>query len=74
MARDDLEQLYALVRDHFERTGSPRAQEVLDVWDSYREQFWKVVPRSGPPPVAPEPDRSRAPDRSPEQVAPSARG
>jgi glutamate synthase domain-containing protein 3 len=33
------------VREHFERTGSLRAREVLDVWDYYRELFWKVSPR-----------------------------
>ena len=71
--RREIDSLYGLVRDHFERTGSPRAQEILDVWDYYREQFWKIVPRSGPPPVAPLPDRSHAPDRSPEEAAPAAR-
>jgi glutamate synthase domain-containing protein 3 len=64
MARNGLEQLYALVREHFERTGSPRAQEVLDVRDYYRELFRKVSPRGGSaalPPIAaraPEPTAS----------------
>ncbi len=44
MSLDDLEQLYSLVRAHFEKTGSPRAQEILDTWDYYREKFWKVIP------------------------------
>ncbi|MDP8924698.1 MAG: glutamate synthase large subunit, partial [Chloroflexota bacterium] len=44
MELDDLEQLYALVREHFEKTGSPRAQQIIDGWDYARTQFWKVVP------------------------------
>ncbi len=44
MSLDDLEMLYALVRAHFEKTGSPRAQQILDTWDYYRTQFWKVAP------------------------------
>jgi glutamate synthase (ferredoxin) len=44
MDTDDLEQLYALVREHFEKTGSPRAQEIMDTWDYYRALFWKVTP------------------------------
>ncbi len=73
MAREDLEQLYGLIREHFERTGSPRAADILDVWDYYRELFWKVAPRSGPPPVVPPLNRSAAPDASPQQVAPAGR-
>src|SRR6266540_276254 len=44
MSLENLELLYSLIRAHFEKTGSPRAQEVLDTWDYYRTQFWKVVP------------------------------
>jgi glutamate synthase (ferredoxin) len=44
MELDDLEALYALVREHFEKTGSPRAQGILDGWDYARTQFWKVSP------------------------------
>jgi len=47
---DDLEQLYALIDEHFEKTGSPRAREILDTWDYYRTLFWKVVPGAPPPP------------------------
>jgi glutamate synthase domain-containing protein 3 len=50
MAVDDLEQLYALIHEHFEKTGSPRARLILDNWDSYRASFWKVVPHAPPPP------------------------
>jgi len=51
MRSEDLELLYTLVREHFERTGSPRAQEILDTWDYYRTLFWKVA--ADPPPDAP---------------------
>jgi glutamate synthase domain-containing protein 3 len=49
MRSEDLELLYTLVREHFERTGSPRAQDMLDTWDYYRSLFWKVAP--DPPPA-----------------------
>ena len=50
MALDHLEQLYALIDEHFAKTGSPRARLILDAWDSYRTQFWQVVPGSRPYP------------------------
>jgi glutamate synthase domain-containing protein 3 len=45
MAADELSLVYELVREHFEKTGSRRAEAILDVWDVYRGQFWKVAPR-----------------------------
>ena len=45
MDADELATVYELVREHFERTASRRAEAVLDVWDVYRGQFWKVAPR-----------------------------
>jgi glutamate synthase domain-containing protein 2/glutamate synthase domain-containing protein 1/glutamate synthase domain-containing protein 3 len=45
MDADELSTVYELVREHFERTGSRRAEAVLDLWDVYRSQFWKVAPR-----------------------------
>jgi glutamate synthase (ferredoxin) len=50
MHLDDREELYRLINEHFERTGSPRARLILDNWDSYRASFWKVVPHAPPPP------------------------
>jgi glutamate synthase (ferredoxin) len=44
MAADELSQVYELVREHFEKTGSRRAEAILDVWDVYRGQFWRVAP------------------------------
>src|SRR3954451_25494159 len=55
MELDDREELYRLVNEHFERTGSPRARMILDNWESYRGDFLKVVPYAPPtPPPAPD--------------------
>jgi glutamate synthase domain-containing protein 3 len=59
MDLDDREQVYALIDEHFEKTGSPRARQILDAWDSYRTQFWKVVPKAAPP-IPPSPDQEEA--------------
>ncbi|MFN8522682.1 MAG: glutamate synthase large subunit [Chloroflexota bacterium] len=48
MSSDDLERLYSLIADHFQATGSPKARRILDTWDYYRGQFWKVAPISVP--------------------------
>jgi glutamate synthase (NADPH) large chain len=40
----DEAQLKALVEEHFKATGSPRAQFILDHWNSARLQFVKVFP------------------------------
>jgi glutamate synthase domain-containing protein 3 len=45
MDADELSLVYELVREHFEKTGSRRGEAVLDVWDVYRGQFWRVAPR-----------------------------
>jgi glutamate synthase domain-containing protein 3 len=45
MDPDELSTVYELVREHFERTASRRAEAVLDLWDVYRGQFWKVAPK-----------------------------
>ena len=45
MDADELSTVYELVREHFEKTGSRRAEAVLDLWDVFRGQFWKVAPR-----------------------------
>jgi glutamate synthase (ferredoxin) len=45
MDADELSDVYELVREHFEKTGSRRAEAVLDLWDVYRGQFWRVAPR-----------------------------
>ena len=52
MRSEDLELVYTLVREHFERTGSPKAEELLNAWDAYRSLFWKVA--ADPPPPMPE--------------------
>jgi glutamate synthase domain-containing protein 2/glutamate synthase domain-containing protein 1/glutamate synthase domain-containing protein 3 len=45
MNAEELSLVYELVREHFEKTGSRRGEAVLDLWDVYRGQFWKVAPR-----------------------------
>jgi len=40
------QQLHELLVAHAERTGSAKAQQVLDHWPEYLEQFWQVVPPS----------------------------
>ncbi|MBV9169113.1 MAG: glutamate synthase large subunit, partial [Chloroflexi bacterium] len=52
MDADELANVYDLVREHFEKTASRRAEAILDVWDVYRGQFWKVSPK---PPSVPAP-------------------
>jgi glutamate synthase (ferredoxin) len=41
----DETRLQALLRQHLELTGSPRAAEVLEQWATYRERFWRVMPQ-----------------------------
>jgi glutamate synthase domain-containing protein 3 len=45
MDADELALVYGLVREHFEKTASRRAEAILDLWDVYRAQFWKVAPK-----------------------------
>jgi glutamate synthase (ferredoxin) len=45
MDAEELALVFELVREHFEKTGSRRAEAILDLWDVYRGQFWKVAPR-----------------------------
>lgn len=40
------QQLRDLIQAHCDRTGSARAQQILDNWSSYLPQFWQVVPPS----------------------------
>ena len=42
--QSDEEQLKALVAQHAEFTGSPRAKAILADWDAYRGKFVKVYP------------------------------
>ncbi|MEY2977510.1 MAG: hypothetical protein RLZZ435_1649, partial [Cyanobacteriota bacterium] len=39
-------QLKSLIQAHNDRTGSPKAQEILANWDHYLPLFWQVVPPS----------------------------
>lgn len=40
------QQLKELVQAHADRTGSAKAQRILDHWSEYLPQFWQVVPPS----------------------------
>jgi glutamate synthase (ferredoxin) len=44
-AQDDVD-IRALLQRHLEVTGSPRAADLLQRWDSVRGQFWQVHPRA----------------------------
>ena len=44
----------ALVREHLDKTGSPRAAAVLQEWERFRALFHKVVPHAAPVPSTPE--------------------
>ena len=37
--------LRSLIQAHFEKTGSIRAQSILEDWDTHRQLFWHVAPR-----------------------------
>jgi len=49
-------QLKGLIEDHLEKTGSPRAKQILADWDAFLPKFWQVVPPSeqSTPEVMPE--------------------
>ena len=59
----DIAVLRELVALHWERTGSPRAAEILARWEEFLPLFWKVRPRgvekSTAPPQASLPRRAR---------------
>ena len=73
MDPDELSAVYELTREHFEKTGSRRAESVIDLWDVHRSHFWKVAPRlssiaaeaesSVPGQVETTPEQVRAPTR-----------
>lgn len=52
----------ALVREHGEKTASPRAAAILADWDRFRPLFHKVVPHAAPEPQA-VPLAADAPDQ-----------
>jgi glutamate synthase domain-containing protein 3 len=42
---DDFEEIHALVAEHYERTDSPVAKDVLDNWMVYKGAWVKVMPQ-----------------------------
>lgn len=45
LGRTDEEIIHEFVEDHFRKTGSLRAREILDTWQQSRQKFVKVFPR-----------------------------
>ncbi|MBD2277029.1 glutamate synthase large subunit [Aphanizomenon flos-aquae] len=39
-------QLYELIQTHAQKTGSPKAQEIIANWEVYLPKFWQLVPPS----------------------------
>ena len=56
----DAEHVRALVSEHLDRTGSPRAAAILDGWEQFRPLFHKVVPHA-PAPAATAAETATAP-------------
>jgi glutamate synthase (NADPH/NADH) large chain len=44
MTRHDDERIYQLVSNHLTWTGSARAKEILEHWETFRPKFVKVMP------------------------------
>ena len=65
MDDDDASFVQTLVRRHLDLTGSARAAQVLDQWDSLRAQFIKVMPTDYKRVLQAE-ARARAESREPE--------
>lgn len=42
---EDVATLKNLIAQHVERTGSPKAQTILDDWEAYQPLFWRVMPK-----------------------------
>ncbi|KPU42807.1 ferredoxin-dependent glutamate synthase 1 [Oxobacter pfennigii] len=41
---EDTDELYSLIKEHFEATGSEKAKKILNDWDKYVLKFKKVIP------------------------------
>lgn len=57
---EEIASLKALIIEHQEKTGSPRASEILTDWDQVVKQFVKVEPKNKPKPPADEPQLEAA--------------
>ncbi|GIV78466.1 MAG: glutamate synthase [Litorilinea sp.] len=45
LQEEDVAELKALIQQHWEKTGSLRAQSILEDWETHRHYFWYVAPR-----------------------------
>jgi glutamate synthase (ferredoxin) len=52
-------QIKDLIASHADKTGSQKAQQILDNWESYLGKFWQVVP----------PSEADTPEANPEAIA-----
>ncbi|RYL95694.1 glutamate synthase large subunit [Sporolactobacillus sp. THM7-4] len=43
--KEELEELYTLIKNHLKYTGSPKAEQALLHWDETRERLIKIIPR-----------------------------
>ncbi len=44
VGEEEIAELRSLIEKHYQYTGSPRAKEILDNFDSFLPKFWKVIP------------------------------
>jgi len=66
---EDEGRLLALIHEHQERTGSPRAKQLIEQWERFRPLFKKVVPNTAPSlPRAASAPMQPAPEPAPEPV------
>jgi len=56
----DIAALRALIQEHLDLTGSPRAAEILTSWEKFQPLFWKVSPSV--PAAKPVPEPSKEPE------------
>jgi glutamate synthase domain-containing protein 3 len=52
LEEEDERVLHRLIREHEDRTASPRARQLLVEWEAARKLFRRVVPRNAPALVA----------------------
>jgi glutamate synthase domain-containing protein 3 len=45
---EDERRILSLVHEHQERTGSPRARQIMGAWEEFRGLFRKVLPMVAP--------------------------
>jgi glutamate synthase domain-containing protein 2/glutamate synthase domain-containing protein 3 len=41
---EDVEEVHKMIKNHFEYTGSKRAEQILNNWSVEKDNFWKIIP------------------------------